>query len=357
MSIDEHLDHLLLAYNFTPRRFPWAAELTLTGDTMNKKFLSGLATAATAALLLTACGGDDGAGADAGTEEELREVTIGVLSIAPSVGVAYGIENGIFEEHGFDVTYEVSSAGAAMLPAVSAGQLDFGVGNPLSVVTAVDQGLDMRIVAGYSNSLEEGNDVAGVVTRSDSGIETWSDLEGKTTAVNALNTLGDLTVMYLAEEDGADPQALNFSEIGFPDMPAQLERGNADAVWLPEPFLSGLLDDDANRLVGYSFQETDPGMATMVTFTSGELAQEDPEMAADFAEAMTASLAASEDDPEGTRELLVEFLEISEEGAQNLVMERLDGEVNRDQLMFMAELADRYDFIGDAPTEDELFLN
>lgn len=136
---------------------------------MKKKFWSGIATATAAALMLTACGGGNGGngGGEAGGEpEEMREVTIGVLSIAPSVGVAYGIEHGIFEEHGFDVTYEVSSAGAAMLPAVSAGQLDFGVGNPLSVTTAVDQGLEMKIVAGFSNSLEEGNDVAGVVTLS-----------------------------------------------------------------------------------------------------------------------------------------------------------------------------------------------
>ena len=163
--------------------------------------------------------------------------------------------------------------------------------------------------------------------------------------------------MHLAEEDGADPQALNFSEIGFPDMPAQLERGNTDAVWIPEPFLSQLLEDDANELVGYSFQETDPGMATMVTFTSGQLAEEDPEMAADFAEAMTAALAAAQEDQEGSRELLVEFLEIPEEAAQELVMERLDGEVNREQLMFMVDLADKYDFIDEAPSEEDLFLN
>jgi len=321
---------------------------------MKNKLMTGIATAATAALLLTACGG--GGEEASGDGEELREVTVGVLSIAPSVGVAYGIENGIFEEHGFDVNYEVSTAGAAMLPAVSAGQMDFGVGNPLSVVTAVDQGLDMKIVAGYSNSLEEGEDVAGVVTRADSDIETWADLEGKTTAVNALNTLGDLTVMNLAEQDGADPQALEFSEIAFPDMPAQLERGNTDAVWIPEPFLSGLLADDQNQLVGYSFQENDPGMATMVTFTSGELAGEDPEMAADFGVAMTEALAAAEEDQEGSRELLVDFLEISQEDADELTMERLDGELNEDQLMDMVELADRYDFIGDAPTAQDLFL-
>ncbi|HIY85735.1 MAG TPA: thiamine biosynthesis protein, partial [Candidatus Yaniella excrementavium] len=95
---------------------------------------------------------------------------------------------------------------------------------------------------------------------------------------------------------------------------------------------------------------------TMVTFTSGELAADDPEMAADFGEAMTEALAAAEEDQEGSRELLVDFLEISQEDADELTMERLDGELNEDQLMDMVELADRYDFIGDAPTAQDLFL-
>src|SRR5699024_11896046 len=120
---------------------------------------------------------------------------------------------------------------------------------------AVDQGLDMKIAAGYSNSLEEGDDVAGVVTRADSDIDTWADLEGKTTAINALNTLGDLTIMNLAEQDGADPQALQFSEISFPDIPAQLERGNAEALWISEPFLPVRLPDAQTELNRYSFQE------------------------------------------------------------------------------------------------------
>jgi len=38
-------------------------------------------------------------------------------------------------------------------------------------------------------------------------------------------------------------------------------------------------------------------------------------------------------------------------------MERLDGELNREKLMFMADLAERYEFINEAPSEEELFLN
>lgn len=69
------------------------------------------------------------------------------------------------------------------------------------------------------------------------------------------------------------------------------------------------------------------------------------------------ALAAAQADQESSRELLVESLEIPEETAQEFVMERLGGEVDREQLMFMVELADKYCIIGQAPSEEDLFLN
>ncbi|MFC7403244.1 ABC transporter substrate-binding protein [Citricoccus sp. GCM10030269] len=334
---------------------------------MKKKLVSLMATVAVAGLTLTGCGsgspsgggeGSTSAGASegSGASGELTPVTVGVLPIAPSVGVQYGIEEGIFEEHGFDVELSTSNAGAAMLPAVSNQQITFGVGNPLSVMTAVDQGLDMRVVAGYSNSLAEGDDIAGVVTTKDSGIEGYEDLEGKTTAINALRTLGDLTIMADAEEAGADPEKLNFTEMPFPDMAAQLERDNADAIWIPEPFLTSALENPDNSLVGYSFQDAIPGMPTMVTFTSGAYAEENPEVVSRFAEAMTESLAASEEDPEGTRALLPEFIDLPEEVAENLKMEELSGEIRTEQLNETAELAVKYGFIEQAPDPEKLFI-
>jgi NitT/TauT family transport system substrate-binding protein len=330
---------------------------------MTKKIASLVATVAVAGLALTGCGSGSpsggeatSAGASGGASGGLTPVTVGVLPIAPSVGVQYGLEKGIFEEHGFDVELATSNAGAAMLPAVSTQQITFGVGNPLSVMTAVDQGLDMRIVAGYSNSLAEGEDIAGVVSRKDSGIESFADLEGKTTAINALKTQGDLTIMESAEKAGADPSALKFSEMPFPDMPAQLERGNADAIWVPEPFLTSSLADADNQLVGYSFQEAIPGMPTMVTFTSGDYAEANPEVVAEFSAAMTEALAAAQADPEGTRALLPEFIEMPQEVAQDLKMEELSGEIRTEEINQIGDLAVKFDFIDAAPDPAKLFI-
>jgi NitT/TauT family transport system substrate-binding protein len=342
---------------------------------MKKKLVSVMATVAVAGLALTGCGsgspsggsgesssgasatgGSTGTGATGGDSGELTQVTVGVLPIAPSVGVQYGIEEGIFEKHGFDVELSTQNAGAAMLPAVANQQLTFGVGNPLSVMTAVDQGLDMRIAAGYSNSLAEGEDIAGVVTRADSGIETFADLEGKTTAINALKTQGDLTIMEATEKAGGDPSALKFSEMPFPDMPAQLERGNADAIWVPEPFLTSSLEDENNKLVGYSFQEAIPGMPTMVTFTSGAYAEQNPEEVKEFAAAMSEALDAAQQNPDATRALLPEFINLPEEVAQSLKMEELSGEIRTDEINQIGELAVKFDFINGAPDPAKLYI-
>lgn len=324
---------------------------------MKKRLSTIIAGASIAALALTGCGqgspsgtgSTDAAEGSGGGSKELTKVVVGVLPIAPSVAVKYGIDKGIFEKHGLDVELTTSSAGAAMLPAVSTGDLNFAVGNPLSVLTAVDKGLDMKIVSGYSNSKAEGDDINGVVVRADSGIKTFADLAGKTTTVNALKTQGDLTILESAAIDGGDPDALKFSEMPFPDMEAQLERKNMDAIWVPEPFLSKALANPDNALLGYPNQKAIPGLPTMVSFTSGNFAQEKPEVVADFKAAMDETLSAAETDESGAKALLPDFMKMDAKVAENLKMETWDGAVPTDQLNKLGELAAKYSFLSKSP--------
>lgn len=329
---------------------------------MRSTFLRGTVLMASAALVLTACsspGAEENATGDAVTADsgELTKVTVGSLKIVPAAGLHYGIENGIFEEHGLDVEIVDSNAGAAMLPAVYNQQIDIGVGNPLSVITAAEQGLDMKIFAGFCNSVEKGQDVAGVVARADAGIEGFADLEGQTVAINALKTLGDLTMMASVEAAGGDPEAIDFSEMPFPDMQAQLEQGNVDAVWLPEPFLSKALANEENALVGYSFQEAIPGMPPMVTFTSGGFAKENPETVETFKTALADVLEQADADTEGAKATLPGFLGIDAATADSLLMDPLDAELNRDHVRQIGEMAVKYGFIGSTPEPETLYLD
>lgn len=327
------------------------------------KRLSGLAAGlAVAALALTGCGGGSpsapagstSAGAAGSSASGLEEVTVGILPIAPSVAIDYGVKKGIFEKHGLKVTVQTANAGAAMLPAVSTGDIDFGIGNALSVMTAADKGLDMRIVTGYSNSKATGEDINGVVAKKDSGINSFKDLAGKTTSVNALKTQGDLTIMESAELEGADPNALKFSEMPFQDMEAQLSRGNVDAIWIPEPMLSRALADPANKLVGYPNQKAIPGLPTMVSFTSGKMATENPETVKKFQEALTDVLTTAEGDQAGAKALLPEFMKMDAKVAEGLKMETWDATYPEEQIKKLGELAAKFKFISQAPDTNKL---
>lgn len=319
------------------------------------------ALAATGALALAACGGGStagsgspapgspGTGSSSGADDgELRTVTVGLMPIAPSVAFEYGLKEGIFEEHGFDVQTTSAASGAAALPAVSTGQLHFDIGNPMSVGIAVDQGLDLRIVNGFANSRATGEDIAGVVVRKDSGIDRWADLEGRTTSVVSLKGHNTLTMQDVAGQDGADPEALRFTELQFGDMATQLERGNVDAIFVPEPFLSQALADPENELLGYNFQESIPGLPTLVTYTSGTLVEEDPELVADFQAAMDDVLAQAQQDEDAAMALLPEFLGIPEQAAAGMRVEEWDGAIRTEQLDRLWDLAVEHEYI-DAP--------
>lgn len=322
---------------------------------MKKQAFSIMATVAVAALAVTGCGQGSVSGQEKPSTDSssgaagLTTVKVGYLPISSSAALKYGVSKGIFEKHGLELELTMSNTGAAMLPAVTTGDLQIGVGNPLSVMTAVDKGLDMKFVGGYTLSRAEGADVNAVITRKDTGISTFADLAGKTTALNALKTQGELTVKESAALEGADAGALKFSEMAFPDMEAQLDRGNVDAIWVPDPFMSKALANPDNKLVGYPNQSALPGMPTVVTFTSKKYADEHAETVADFQKAMIETLSAADEDNDGAKALLPDFLKMDPKVVEGLKMEPWSGDMPTESLTALGELSAKYGFLSKAP--------
>ncbi len=323
------------------------------------------AAAAIAALALSACssGSLDGGNVtpdNGSSSQDLIPVTVGVLPIATASAVPLGIEAGIFEKHGLDVDLQLGDGGAALLPAVASGSMQFAVGNPLSVVTAASQGLDMRIVAGFSRSYENPDDSedlapSGVTVQEGSGITTWKDLEGKTVAVNALNTQGDLGIKSRVEADGGDPDKVNFIEIAFPDQLAQLEQGNIDASWTAEPFLSKARSTDGIAFLGDALRFI-PNLNSMVTFTSGAYADEHPEVVDAFREAIIESTALAMSDQEAFRAAIVAHTGMDEAVVNSINLEYISGDIDPAVIRELSATALKYGFISTEPDLDALLL-
>lgn len=309
-----------------------------------------------AVLALTAGCTDDAATGDM-DGEELTSVTVGALPIASSVELRFGVEQGIFEEHGLDIELTEGDGGAALLPAVHSGSIDIAVGNPMSVLVAADQGLPMKIVSGYSWSAAEGDDINALVAREDSNISTFSDLEGQTVSVNALNTLGDLATLESVNLDGGDPSDVTFNEMPFPEMHQQLEQGSIDAMWVPEPFLGDALEDPDNEVVGYPNQTVMPGMPLTVAFTSEEFAEEGEESVAAFYEALNESIELAWEDEDELRASIPEFLEMDEETAERIAIEPADTDLPVDRMQTIYDLMLEYDMAADPLDVEELYID
>jgi NitT/TauT family transport system substrate-binding protein len=298
----------------------------------------------TASLLaLAACGGDDDGGstdaASSGEGGEVREVTVGMLPILPTAALYAGIEEGFFEDRGIEVTVETGQGGAALLPAVMAGQIDFATSNPVSLLQARGEELDVRVIAHWTSALSEGDqDINGVVAAAGSGIESAADLAGKTVAVNTLNGMGGLTIREAVRQDGGDPDAVEFVELPFPDMPAALSGGNVDAVWVPEPFLSSL-QAAGNVVATYSSMESVPGHPTQLFFTSPQLLASDPELVEDFTAAVEETLEFADQNPDAVKAQIAQVLpQLPPEATENVLLEEFGTDLRRDQLEELGQL-------------------
>lgn len=306
---------------------------------MARKWIPALAASM---LALAACGGgDDGSSSAAapGESSELREVTVGMLPIVPTAALYAGIEEGFFEERNIEITVETGQGGAALLPAVMAGQIDFATSNPVSLLQARGEGLDVRAIAHWTSALSESDtDINGVVAAEGSGIESAADLAGATVAVNTLNGMGGLTIREAVRQDGGDPEAVNFIELPFPDMPAALAGGNVDAVWVPEPFLSGL-QAAGNTVVTYSSMESVPGHPTQLFFTSAQLMESDLQLVEDFTAAIEETLEFADENPDAVRAQIAQVLpQLPPEVAENARLEEFGTDLRRDQIEQLGEL-------------------
>jgi NitT/TauT family transport system substrate-binding protein len=292
-------------------------------------------------LALAACGGGGDAGEDAaasGDSGALREVTVGMLPILPTAALYAGIDQGFFADHGIELTVQTGQGGAALLPAVLAGQMQFATSNPVSLLQARDKDIDVRVIAHWTSSLAEGDtDVNAVVAAAGSGIDSAADLAGKTVAVNTLSGMGGLTIREAVRADGGDPDEVDFLELGFPDMPAALDAGRVDAVWVPEPFLT-TLQDAGNQVVTYASKESVPGHPTQMFFTSGQLVESDPELVQDMTAALEETLEYAEANPDDVKAHVSQFLDLPDAVLDRVSLEAFGTDLRRDQIEQLGRL-------------------
>lgn len=322
-----------------------------------KKALSAVALAAAAVLTLTGCtdsaAGPTSSPSDGSGSDDLRTVRVAALPIAETGALWAAIDEGIFEKHGIAVEVVPAQGGAQAIPALLSGDIQYAIGQPFGPFRADLQNLGVAIIGNYASAQPTGRDVNAVVSLPDSGITDPADLAGKRVSVNSLGAAGDVTIMKAVEDAGGDPSTIQFVEVAFPDVQAQLEAGNIDAGWVPDPFMSQI-EAGGGNIVVFPYQAAIPGLDLLTTITTQKLIDSDPELVTDFSAAMSEALDWASGDEDAVRAAIVENMGVPEDVAAGITLPVFTADLDVANLKELADLAVGYGVLEKAPDFDRL---
>ena len=270
-----------------------------------------------------------------GGAPEVSTLTLGLLPLGDVAPVHIAIADGLFEEEGLTIEVEVVQGGAAAIPALVSGDLDVTFGNYISFFLANSEGVDLRIIA-EQNRATPG--FSSIMTLPDSGIESAADLVEKRLAVNTLANVAEITSRAQVKDAGADPDAVEYIEIPFPDMIATLERGDVDAIFAVEPFatLAGQQLDAVEVANPYSGRLE--GFPVAGFQTTAEFAEQNPNTVAAFQRAMIAASDLAASDPERVVEVLPTYTTLTPEIAAEIVQPLYVSEIDVSKLETVVDL-------------------
>jgi putative hydroxymethylpyrimidine transport system substrate-binding protein len=180
-----------------------------------------LAAAAACALLAAGCGEKE----EDGSAEEPQPFSLALdFYVNPDhAGIFTALDRGYFEEAGLEVEPQVPSDPSAPIRQVASGQVDLAVSYEPEVVLARDEGLPVKAVAALAPS-----PLTSLIWTKDSGLESVSDLDGKTVATAGIPYQDDFLDQIL-DEAGLAVDDVEQVDVGFGLLPAVLS-GKADAM-------------------------------------------------------------------------------------------------------------------------------
>ena len=299
------------------------------------------------------CGGDDAGGGSSGGEQGPSKVTVSETAGVPSSFVAFGIEKGFFRKHGLDVALQTAQGGAATVPALVSGKVQVGGSNVVSLLIAASKGLPIEAIAPGTSAHGAGEkDFGALVVRDDSPIREVEDLAGRTVAVNTLNNIAEVVVKASIEKAGVDPAKVELSEVDFPEMGPALARGDVDAAFVIEPFVTA--DRDGTRILDYSYVTTEPRMQVGAYAVSKKFAQESPDTVKAYRDAVAETatyLMAHEDE---FRAFMSERAKTPAKLAEGMELPTFTTQLNTASMQRTARLVQRYGLVDEPVSVDDL---
>ncbi|MBO3746758.1 ABC transporter substrate-binding protein [Streptosporangiaceae bacterium NEAU-GS5] len=293
---------------------------------------------------LASCGSSGSSSTTAGSSNGLEKttLTVGVLPIADVAALFIANQRGFFKAEGLTVKPEIVANGAAAIPRLINGTLDFALGNYFGVLSAQDKGAaNMKIVA---DTYQAKPDIFDIVVPKDSTIQSVADLKGKRVAVAGLNTIATLAVDATLRVNGLASTDVHYVEVPFPEMPGKLFAGAVDAAFLTEPFLTGVQKNGARKIADtMTGAMADFPIACWVTVD--DFAKKNPKTVAAFQRAIVKAEAIADSDRKAVEAVLPTYTKIDAATASIITLGSFPTTLNPTRIQRVADLMLEYNYL------------
>lgn len=254
-------------------------------------------------------------------------------------------EYGIYEKNGLDVEL-VNFAGSTdqLLEAISTGKADAGVGMILRWIKPLEQGFDVKLIAGT-----HGGCLRVVGSRRHGVTDDVQSLRGKTIGLAEISGSGRNALAVLLKAHGLDPNKdVEWRAYPAPLLAAAVKKGEIQAFIDADPLLYLLQKASGGDLVEVLSNLSAPWQDRFccVLGASGHLLRQDRESAKALAASLVEAASLCSSDPHATARIFAPYAKASEEDLVAVLrMQTHDhhpvgGDLRREVALYAGELRD-----------------
>jgi NitT/TauT family transport system substrate-binding protein len=212
----------------------------------------------------------------------LQTVRIETIATDDATPILYAQRAGLFAKAGIDLQIDKAGSGAAIAAAVLAGSYDIGLSNLVTLMSAHVRGVGFTLLAPAGTYYSK-TPFSELVVAHDSTASGGKDLNGKTIATPALDSLSTLVVSNWVDRHGGDSRTLKFVEIPISAAQAAIELHRVDAALMNDTALATALASGNVRILAPAMDAVAPEFPYSGWFASSDWAAKHPDLVQAFA--------------------------------------------------------------------------